>query len=176
MPDTPNIKELVERLKDAAEHLGRYDPPILPRNPFTQVCSRAADALEAQAAELARVRAERDTYKWHWEQASKQPEWNVPEPMTLLSDSDLLAVLQGWREFDKPEEFQGISYGAMRSALAAYHKALIAAAPPPPAQPAPPNRCKLIQCRSKPRCAMCLEMDAAYPQPAPPSAVERDAS
>jgi hypothetical protein len=33
---------------------------------------------------------------------------------------------------------------------------------PPPAQPAPPNRCKLIQCRSKPRCAMCLEMDAAY--------------
>jgi hypothetical protein len=162
------------------------------------------NALEAQAAELAKCKttmiAAAEEIHAHWDAhcdaegygpANLQRRLEEGVPAEYGYTAGRFAELIAERDAAKAElarlraeRVTGMDAFVLRLLVAAGHVtqakvdeafSIAEKAPQPPAQPAPPNRCKLIQCRSKPRCAMCLEMDAAYPQPAPPSAVERDA-
>lgn len=66
--------------------------------------------------------------------AAPAPVAQPADPMALLTDADVLASADGWRQFDAPEGVNFATrmvYGACRAAMNAYRDALVRAAPAP---------------------------------------------
>jgi hypothetical protein len=66
--------------------------------------------------------------------AAPAPMAQPADPMTLLTDADVFAAAEGWREFDAPDDANLVArmiYGGCRAAMNAYRDALTRAAPAP---------------------------------------------
>jgi hypothetical protein len=97
------------------------------------------------AAELRRLDGIEDIAAYYWQRINElkfgQTSEDAPapvaqpvDPMALLTEADILASAEGWRQFDAPEGANfatSMIYGVCRAAMNAYRDALVRAAPAP---------------------------------------------